>query len=132
MALTCSKCGTECGNNRVKTPIYSAPAVKALTMALVELSVERVRIYKCSMGSFLNNYQVFSMKVTGMNEWIKGNSRPYHGTGSAMPTIRGCSSIRNLSSLSCLWRKQPLYLHINNLLSIRAISSDQSEAYDIS
>ena len=32
MALTCLKVGTECGNNWVKTPIYSAPAVKGLKL----------------------------------------------------------------------------------------------------
>ena len=31
MALPCLKGGTECGNNWVKTRIYSAPAVKGLT-----------------------------------------------------------------------------------------------------
>ena len=31
MALTCLKGGTECGNNRVKKLIYSAPAVKGVT-----------------------------------------------------------------------------------------------------
>ena len=30
MALTCLKGGTESGNNLLKTPIYSAPAVKGL------------------------------------------------------------------------------------------------------
>ena len=30
MALPCLKGGTECGNNWVKTPIYSAPAIKGL------------------------------------------------------------------------------------------------------
>ena len=30
MASTCLKGGTECGDNRVKTPIYSASAVKGL------------------------------------------------------------------------------------------------------
>ena len=30
MALTCLKGGTECSNNCLKNPIYSAPAVKGL------------------------------------------------------------------------------------------------------
>ena len=30
MALTCLKGGAESGNNLLKTPIYSAPAVKGL------------------------------------------------------------------------------------------------------
>ena len=33
MSLTCLKGGTECGNNWVKNPIYSAPAMKELNSA---------------------------------------------------------------------------------------------------
>ena len=35
MALTCLKGGTECGNNRVKNPIYAAPAVRGLTAMML-------------------------------------------------------------------------------------------------
>ena len=35
MALTCLRGGTECGNNWVKIPIYSAPAVKGLSSIAV-------------------------------------------------------------------------------------------------
>ena len=35
MALTCLKGGTECGNNRVKTPIYATPAVEGLKIIII-------------------------------------------------------------------------------------------------
>ena len=40
------KCGTECGNNWVKTPIYSAPAVKGLT---------NIHYSICSSGALITN-----------------------------------------------------------------------------
>ena len=58
MALPCLKGGTECGNNRVKTPIYSAPAVKGLMLyyfansALIHLNF--VQITQCVLLFIIN------------------------------------------------------------------------------